>query len=1114
MGTRKTWTTLAASALLAVAAVLALDEDGDLLSDVWEMLHGHSLDPAGDPDGDGSDNLHESRAGTNPNDPASVAEVAIAIRGETATLSWPSVPGKEYELELTSNLTGNVWRRHGLRLASESNALSLAVDPRTPLLLMGGIRLQTWTNLPAGTWMGNFDTYTAAHAPDIDEEVPRLEIPRDQGERYFSKASGYLVPRATGAYRFFVSGDDRVLLHLSPDADPASRQLVAEVPGWTAYNEWDKYPEQRSAWIQLQANTAYYLELRHVEGCCGDHFRVYWEGPGFGPRSLGAEHLAPYLTGEELMGRVASSFFRLCIFDPNPDADPLSNWEERQLGLNPHGPDSAAEAAARMTPGNAVIQIEAIAPRAYEAEGQSAQFLLRRSGNVNPVTVQLAISGSAGAADHDPVPLTIDFPLGGDEAVVVCHPVADGLVEPPETFTVSIAPGAGYSAGPASNATAVIEDGRPSLYLANLRPEGAAVTAASGHSILQLAANRTYWTVSLSFDGLSAAQTAAHIHLADPGVRGPVVHGVPNGDFSDLRWEIVASGALSPADILAGLDAGRLYLNVHSANFPAGEIRGHYRPIVGGQTFEPPPPPPAWNTNSVTAAEAARFLNQATYGATTQDIAVVQALGYEGWIDTQMAMAPTRLNDHVETVLATLSNNTEALVPAHRQEAWWTAAVTAPDQLRQRVAFALSEIFVISDRADAVYNQILGATDYYDMLGRDAFGNYRDLLEDVTLHPMMGHYLSMIRNPKPDHVLGIRPDENYAREVMQLFSIGLWQLLPDGGLRLDAEGRPVPTYDQDDITGLAHVFTGWAYWTDDPEASFWWSTAHNQRPMMMWPDFHDTGEKHLIDGVVLPAGQSGEQDLADALDLLHNHPNTGPFIARRLIQRLVTSNPSRAYVYRVGQTFDDNGAGVRGDLGAVVRAILLDHEARAASAAAGDTHGHLREPLLRATHLLRAFDASWPGDALEIHWPTWSLGQAVLRSPTVFNFFEPDFAPTGPVAERGLVAPEFQIATGTMVVRNANWMYPPIWQFINWNEEVGRLDLADEEAIYAAGGVHALLDHLDVLLCGGNLGGDLRAHLAALDAQLQDLRGDADPDYMTATVIHILVNSPDYVIQR
>ena len=404
-------------------------------------------------------------------------------------------------------------------------------------------------------------------------------------------------------------------------------------------------------------------------------------------------------------------------------------------------------------------------------------------------------------------------------------------------------------------------------------------------------------------------------------------------------------------------------------------------------------------------AKAFQFLNQATLGATEAEAQRVINLGLEAWIDDQMQKPASLQLPHLRSLPPPMF---PAQLQVDRVDIWFRNAINGEDQLRQRVAFALSEILVVS-QIGALDDAPFSLGDFYDQLSQHAFGNYRDLMQVVTLHPSMGVYLSMLGNEKPNPALNIRPDENYARELMQLFTIGLVELNPDGSPRLDAQNQEIATYDQAIIEGFAHVNTGWHY-AGAPSFQSAFRNAFNQTmPMQLYPDFHDTGPKTILNGVTIPAGQTGDQDLAMALDNVFNHPNVGPFFSYRLIQRLVTSNPSPGYTQRVAAVFDNNGVGIRGDLGAVVRAILLDDEARPELPMEID--GKLKEPLLRLTQLWRAYDALSQSGAFPLIASSAIFGQGPLQSPSVFNFFSPFFAPTGEIRNSGLVAPELEIAT-------------------------------------------------------------------------------------------------------
>lgn len=524
----------------------------------------------------------------------------------------------------------------------------------------------------------------------------------------------------------------------------------------------------------------------------------------------------------------------------------------------------------------------------------------------------------------------------------------------------------------------------------------------------------------------------------------------------------------------------------------------------GGDTGQPPGPPPP---PPVSKAEAYQLLNQATFGALDQETDAVITRGVEGWIDFQMTRPTSLQLPHVQSI--PITGFMDFQLQNDRVDIWFRNALWGDDQLRQRVAFALSEILVVS-QLGALNDAPFALASYHDMLARNAFGNYRDILEEVTLHPAMGVYLSMLGNEKPNETLNIRPDENYAREVMQLFSVGLVELNIDGTERLDGSNQPIPTYDQAIIEGFAHVFTGWT-WAGAPDWYQARQTRQNQIvPMQLWEDFHDTGEKQLLDGVILPPGQGGQQDLADALDNIFNHDNVGPFLAIRLIQRLTTSNPSPGYVQRVAEVFNDNGQGVRGDMGAVVKAILLDDEARPDLAM--DLDGKVKEPLLRVTHLWRAYNATSNGGGYPYGFAYILFGQGPLQSPSVFNFFSPFYAPTGEIRNSGLVAPELQLATEYNNTVMTNWVLQQAFFWNQTNEDLEDdqvyIDISAEMAI--SGDPDALIDMVATKLLGGEISDTLRAEITRM-LEFFPLEDEAN---RAAEVIYFVATSPEFVMQR
>ena len=591
-------------------------------------------------------------------------------------------------------------------------------------------------------------------------------------------------------------------------------------------------------------------------------------------------------------------------------------------------------------------------------------------------------------------------------------------------------------------------------------------------------------------------------------------------------------------------------------------------------------------------ADAARFLAQTTFGPTDADIVHLRNIGYAGWLDEQFNAPTSSMQVYYDWVANTLHENTGYQNIA---EAWFLGALGGPDpqfpgnasknhndQLRQRVAFALSEIFVISDQNTLIDQHPDGIAYYYDLLSNNAFGNFRTLLEQVTLSPDMGVYLNMQGNPKANLAQNLHPDENYAREIKQLFSIGLIVLNQDGTPFL-SNGKPMPTYDQSVVTNFSHVFTGWN-WASCSCGNFahcGYQTNDFHTPMIACAAFHDNGtdlandivSKQLLayppagyaaanpglpaadNGGALLAGGTPQSDLAFALDNIFNHPNVGPFIGRQLIQRLVTSNPSPAYVARVSHVFNDDGLGVRGNLGAVVRAILLDPEARIGQFHSPTTFGKLREPLLRITHLWRAMGAThvcgttnatqhyanlyrYAGytTAYSVGSALYSgVGQAALRADTVFNFFKPSYVPSGEMAGLGLVGPEYQITTDTLISNSTNTLFEDTYDI---NLDVAgacggsdsgygnvKINRAQDQALAgsASGGVadpaDLLVDAYDVRFMSGQMSPAMRQTLLTALNPVSAATFDTNkyPNWQFERIskaLQLILTSPEYMVQK
>jgi uncharacterized protein (DUF1800 family) len=531
--------------------------------------------------------------------------------------------------------------------------------------------------------------------------------------------------------------------------------------------------------------------------------------------------------------------------------------------------------------------------------------------------------------------------------------------------------------------------------------------------------------------------------------------------------------------------------------------------------------------------EASRFLSQATLGADLATIQYVADIGIEAWIDEQLAMPVNDLLPQLNQVYAEvvewfLLNGGDPEDVGMRPNwtifnyTWWENHMAARDLLRQRVALALSEIFVIS--LDSELNGFGdGLADYYDILLKHAFGNYEGLLYDVSVHPSMGFYLSHLNNPREIPEENIHPDQNYAREIMQLFSIGLYELNQDGSRKTDSLGEWIPTYDQDDIKQLSNVFTGLGVsdvvpneWVDEPFFDLDIYVADMTKPMKMYEQWHQYGPKTLCTGHVIPEGQGGLTDIREAVHELSRHPNVGPFICKHLIQRLITSNPSPEYISRIAGVFQDDGNGQRGNLGAVVKAILLDPEARTCSSLQQESFGRLREPITRYTHFTKALPLEqYYGRYWNIAYGFYeATGQMPLASRTVFNFFLPDYQPNGPIANDSLVAPEYQIHNSRTSIEYMNQVNDwAVWGWVmyDWESENPNVTYIIDDLVPLARDPEVLLNRLDMLFTHGSLSEHTRTIIkdALYPITYNNYRFDR-----TRLALYLMMVSPDYNVMK
>lgn len=799
----------------------------------------------------------------------------IAATNTPTTFSASGLPAG-LTVSPTGQITGTINSPGGYYFATITAGNAAGSDTKNLAIYVtttgGAITREVWTGL-SGPGILSVPLHTT---PTTTSSITTLEAPVDSGDNYGERMRGYITAPSSGLYTFFVTSDENAEVWVSSSEEPANKLKRSWVTaGSVPSGVWDAVSSQKSAAMRMVAGRRYYIEVIRRESTSGDHLQVGWLKPGQS--------------------------------GPTP-SEVIPGW-----ALTPYAP-------------------------------------------------------------------------------------------------------------PPANS----EDGF--LYSAILTPQSGASTLGQGTAVLRVNEDKTEADLTVMWGNLTGPVTNSHIHDSRgvPGPSGAIIFDIddadpdrllPGGDGLDANevyhWEITATGQHTYADVIAALEGGTAYINLHTSAFPNGEIKGFFQPVVGTQFFVPPSTPPAAELTLPAdpvqrKQEIVRFLQQATFGARPDadgtapydpdTIESVEQLGYAAWIDQQLALpagttpetmvtqtlpprtvfaytAPTPASRTIAyRTTATGYNSSGPLgtfvmdwydkwplvsysnVGAPLEDsndlwrAWWKTSVQAQDQLRHRVAFALSQILVTSEDGE-LDEQTRGMAAYYDLLYYYGLGNFRTLLEKSTLSPIMGRYLDMLNNKKPNPATGYVPNENFAREILQLFSIGLRRLHPDGTLLLSSGGLPVNTYENPNVVGFAHVFTGWV----QPG-----SGSDYVRAMIPRASDHDTGEKLLLENAVIPASSTASTascnaELATALDVIFHHPNTAPFICRQLIQRLVTANPSPGYIYRTASVFADNGSGVRGDLAAVVKAILLDPEARNQFHRSQPGFGHLKEPVIRATQMLRAF---------------------------------------------------------------------------------------------------------------------------------------------------------------
>ncbi len=828
------------------------------------------------------------------------------------------------------------------------------------------------------------------------------------------------------------------------------------------------------------------------------------------------------------------------------------------------------------------VSITQVTPMAVEATNTLAKFNIERTGTSDALEISFTASGSSDEtsgstepsdyklvyADGGDVSSTFELSENQNSRVIEVHPINDNLHEVPETLTVKISAGASYQVSADNTSSIVITDAENTnengkVFIGYFSPQGSAVTTATGLMSLVLQGDNEQALITYQFEGLGSEQTDQHIHLAPSGTMIKDIEHL--GGISNYVWDLSPGGPFTTKQqMLDALFAGEFFINIHTAEYPSGEISASFN-------FDATVTPPE---NSTLTSEdidrdIIRFLTQATYGPTPEayqnlrdkidETGSNRLQVYEAWIDEQMLLP--------QTSMLALTDATNEHFPDEdgwhaRRDSFWPIAVYGKDQLRQRVAFALSEILVIGDEVTSVRKAYRGVADYWDMLASNAFGTYRNAIEQASRHAIMGTWLSHLKNAKANPDDGIFPDENYAREIMQLFSFGLIHRQENGAIKLGDDNLPTATYDNNVIKEMARVFTGLSFSASNNSSGgmvdnnyFLKGEQFNKyqyrwtEPMKFFTNFHDFGEKTLFNNgnqvVVVPSKEAtienADAELDFVLDNIVAHPTTAPFIVRRLIQRLVVSNPSADFINRVSQVF-----GEQGDLKKTIKAILLDPEARNPSVVDSATFGKVKEPVLRLTSLMRLLEAGSPVNfsteglnyQFKAHFDNGvslmrlgdlAIGQRNLGSDSVFNFFLPDFAPTGELASNALVSPELQLMTESQLFTTMNVFHTFLAKGnarrSSYNDsEYEKADLLVKIKMDRLTNIWqntsgtntdkaiSVIDYLDFYLNSGQL--SQSSNTVTYDAVLEAIVSSSNETERFNLAVYGLVNSPEFMVQQ
>ncbi|MGJ8694296.1 MAG: DUF1800 family protein [Thalassotalea sp.] len=741
--------------------------------------------------------------------------------------------------------------------------------------------------------------------------------------------------------------------------------------------------------------------------------------------------------------------------------------------------DSTPEPKPTPEVSKSTVSIKTLTDLAIEKNNQWAKFEIKRVGGDNRANLTIAFTrlensditkGSATTDDYQlvysdggNVASDLELKANQNSRVIEVRPILDNEHEIPEVLTLLLTNNDNYLLAEQLSAQVTITDAantraNAKVFLGVFGPQNSAATNASGVLSFIVQGDNEQGVLNYTFSNLGSEQTDQHLHLAPSGT---VIKDIESkGAINNYTWDMAPGGIfVNEQQMLDALFDGEFFINIHTANFPHGEISASLN-------FDEniAPPEETTLTPEDVDRDIIRFLTQATFGPIPEDYQLLRSKiatdgsnsrqVYQAWIEAQLQIEQTSMLSLTDALLPHFPQENEWQI---RRDAFWPIALYGKDQLRQRMAFALSEILVVGDDVVTVRNAHRGLAQYWDILASNAFGHYQQALHDVSLHPVMGFWLSHLKNKKENSDLGYFPDENFAREIMQLFSFGLVHRELNGTIKLGPDNLPIPTYDNNVIRQMAKVFTGLSFSAKNNDAvnvtnyNFELGSYTNDyqyrwlAPLKVFPEHHDFTEKQLFtdNDTTIVINESNQQtseradtELTTVINALVAHKTTAPFISRKLIQRFVTSNPSPDYIERVATAF-----GSTGDLKATIKAILLDKEARNPSVALSQTFGKVKEPIIQMTSIMRLLNASsqipldnatnglnLPSDLLEhyragvtlLRIGEQALGQRPLGSPSVFNFFLPDFSPTGELSKSSLVSPELQLITESQLFTNFN----------------------------------------------------------------------------------------------